>query len=168
MAAADREAGAEARLPLVAKMIDHIIVNPMALAKLRGARLGARHSGQCNYHLSIHADIALRSAPPVRVASGRSRDYRRVQPQYVEGPDGKQKEVPAWTYVRQALLGELDNLRERIQDDPPYDRAAALAQRMPGVGQFMADACLPPKLAPHSGDRRSPPSHALPVPPNHS
>ena len=30
--------------------------------------------------------------------------------------------------MRQALLGELDNLRERIQDDPPYmyDRAAAL------------------------------------------
>ena len=85
MATAAARAGTEASLPLVGTMIDHILMNPMLHAKIRGVSLGASHAGVCNYHLSVVARIALRQALPAVVScSGRSRDFRRVRPQYVQ------------------------------------------------------------------------------------
>ena len=77
MAQAQQLATAQASLPLTGTMIDHIIMNPMLHAKLRGASLGASHAGVCNYHLSIAARIALQHEPRAALSTGRSRDYRR-------------------------------------------------------------------------------------------
>ena len=100
MATAAAHAGTEASLPLVGTMIDHILMNPMLRAKIRGVSLGASHAGVCNYHLSVVARIALRWALPAIVSSGRSRDFRRVRPQYVKRGQ-KLVELPARVFAQE-------------------------------------------------------------------
>ena len=138
MAAADQSARLEASLPLKGTMIDHIIMNPVLLAKLRGVSLGASHAGVCNYHLSITARIALRRAPPTVYSTGRSRDYRRVKPQMVQ--KGKDiVEVSARTYATEAMDAALDDHRASTAGLPPFERLAALAQ----LCQDIYDTTLP-------------------------
>ena len=145
--AAAATAAAEAEIQMTAKMIDHVYANPMATAKLRGTRPAAKHSGTVDYHLPLVVKYELRRHPPVRRSNGRARDYGRVRQQRVPGEKGRERDVPSWTYVQDNLNRELDELRERTKDWPPYDRAAAIAERT----AELADACLPPKLAPGGG-----------------
>ena len=123
-AAAFQQSQIEAAANLVGKMLDHIYTNRMATAKVRGARLEARHAGVTNYHLSPTVQLALRRAPPVKISSGRSRDYGKIQP-HIEA-DGT--EVPAFAAVNEKVKGLLESHRLATAKLPPYDRAVALAQ----------------------------------------
>ena len=144
LAEADDHAKAEAELPLEGTIIDHILLNPMARAKLRRATLGARFSGTVNYHLTVVAVFALRHAPITRLSTGRSRDYRRIQPAVVSGADGKEREIPGFAFVTEGIARELEELQNEVAHLPPYERAGRLAER----AQKLADDCMPRGAAP--------------------
>jgi len=124
---------------LTAKCIDHIIMNPMARGKCRAVRLGARHAGSDNYHLSITATYALRRARAVVRPVRRSRDYRRIQPYY----DAEGRRHEPWPALSRDLDDALGQLRLATAGSTPYERAAALATH----AQVAADALLPEALA---------------------
>ena len=138
MAKAEARAGEEATLPLTSTMIDHICMNPMLHAKLRGVSLGASHAGVCNYHLAIIARIALRRALPSIVSTGRARDFRRVRPQLVKRGD-RIVELPARVYAQETMDMEIMGLCRTLESELPLDRLSAIAQR----AQDIYDACLP-------------------------
>ena len=98
------------------------------------------------YHLAVHADLTLRSAPPARTSTGRSRDYRRILPQQVQTPDGLARLDLSGKFIGNKASFVIFNFRKCRGKYAYPSQKVALAPREISPGDAREPLVLPSSL----------------------